>query len=185
MYSFKLIFVRHGQDEDNLIGIINGRRDTSLTEFGRENAKNAAEKLKNSKIDIILVSPLKRARQTAEIINHQVGSTVVIYPDLIERDFGNLTGKNISEVPAEDKNYPKQGGISISNVGKGEDYPSLYKRAKKVLDDWEIKYRNKNILAVAHGEIGRMIRAVYLGWSWEKGLEGPDIKNGEIIELEN
>ena len=59
----KIYLVRHGQDEDNLKGILNGRRDKPLTDKGIKQAKELSLKIKESDIefDKIYSSPLKRA----------------------------------------------------------------------------------------------------------------------------
>ena len=46
--------MRHGQDEDNAVGILNGHRDAPLTKFGRQQVKITAQKLKDNNIDIML-----------------------------------------------------------------------------------------------------------------------------------
>jgi broad specificity phosphatase PhoE len=61
----KIILVRHGQDTDNEAGILNGHRDTTLTELGRDQAKEVATKLLDDSVEVILHSPLKRTTQTA------------------------------------------------------------------------------------------------------------------------
>ena len=88
----KLLFTRHGQTEWNVLGKVQGRADISLNEKGKEQARKTAEKLQNEDFDLIICSPLKRARETAEIIN--IGRNVpVIYDETIaERDFGEFEG---------------------------------------------------------------------------------------------
>lgn len=72
----QLFFMRHGQTNYNQLGLCNGdpARDVHLTEAGKKQARQAAEQLKNHRLDLILVSELPRTRQTAAIINryHQV-----------------------------------------------------------------------------------------------------------------
>lgn len=92
----KYYLVRHGQDEDNANGILNGRRDKSLTQIGIKQAEEAAEKIKASGIlfDIVLASPLQRVFKTAEIICEALQIDPPIAEDLlIERDFGVMTGQ--------------------------------------------------------------------------------------------
>src|SRR3990167_4197057 len=100
----KIYLARHGQDEDNAKGLLNGRRDESLTELGMAQAKELAEKIKSKDIhfDIIYTSPLKRTKQTAKIIAEVLNSErPITLKELLERDFGIMAGgthtKNIEK----------------------------------------------------------------------------------------
>ena len=64
----KNFITRHGQNEWNSLGRLQGRKDIELNEVGKEQAMKIGEKIKDEKINIIITSPLKRARETAEII---------------------------------------------------------------------------------------------------------------------
>ena len=65
----KLYVTRHGETTWNVEWRVSGVTDVELTDRGREQANGLARVLKNEKIDLIIVSPLKRARHTAEIIS--------------------------------------------------------------------------------------------------------------------
>ena len=64
-----VLMTRHGQTDQNVEKRVQGKADIELNATGIEQAKITSEKLKDEKIDIIISSPLKRAKQTAEIIN--------------------------------------------------------------------------------------------------------------------
>jgi len=96
-----IYLARHGQNEDNANGILNGHRDMPLTALGVEQAKNLAIKIKTAgiKFAAIYSSPLQRVYKTAEIITKELNTVKPeIMPELIERDFGIMTGKNVSEI---------------------------------------------------------------------------------------
>jgi len=181
----EILIVRHGQDEDNAKQILNGRRDMPLTELGRQQAQTVAVKLRDNNINFIYSSPLKRAHETAEIIAAELGiSDVTINPDLIERDFGILTGKPISEIPQyATKLLPTDRVLYFLEAEGAEDFPTLYIRGGKVLKDIEDQHPEENVLIVAHGDIGKMIRAAYHGWTWEQGLLQPYVDNTGVLEL--
>ena len=63
--------VRHGQDEDNAEGLLNGHRDRALTEQGRAQAALIAKRIKTLNPDVVIASPLQRARITGETIRMQ------------------------------------------------------------------------------------------------------------------
>ena len=81
----KIFITRHGQTEWNALGRLQGRKDIELNEVGKEQALTTGEKIKDEKIDIIITSPLKRARETAEIINKQFNVEIVEDDRLMER----------------------------------------------------------------------------------------------------
>jgi len=97
----KIYLARHGQDEDNAEGILNGHRDRSLTDLGIKQAQDIANKIKDAdmKFDAIYSSPLKRTLQTANIIADTKGfKEVVPLEGLIERNFGIMTGKLVKDI---------------------------------------------------------------------------------------
>ena len=181
----KLFIVRHGQDEDNANGILNGRRNQPLTTLGREQAQTVAKKLHSYKIDIIYSSPLKRAFETAQIIAAKLKKNdILIHEHLIEREFGILSGKPISDIPLFAKKILKTDRVNYFLEAQGaEKFPDLYKRAQKILYEIKEKHINENVLVVAHGDIGKMMRAVHHKWTWEEGLKKPYFENTGILEL--
>ena len=64
----RIYLIRHGETDQNKVKCLQGRTDIELNEYGRELAYKTAEGLKEIKFDMIFTSPLKRARETAEII---------------------------------------------------------------------------------------------------------------------
>ena len=184
----EILIARHGQDEDNVRNILNGHRDMPLTKLGEEQARKAGEMLKrdNASIDVILCSPLKRAHKTAEIISQIVdGPNPKVDKLLIERDFGILTGKPISDIPKYATETLQTDVVNYFITAEGsEDFPTLYKRAQKVLEELRIKYPNNAVLLVCHGDIGKMIRAAYHGWTWKEGITTPYFDNSEVLKLE-
>lgn len=93
----KLIIVRHGQTNFNLERKLQGVTDNELNDNGKNQAEQTKEKLENETFDLILCSPLIRARQTADIINKERKVKIIYDERLIERDFGEFEGKYIKE----------------------------------------------------------------------------------------
>ena len=91
----KLLILRHGESEDDLIDAYGGWADFPLTASGIETAKQNAEKISklNEKFDIVLASPLKRAVQTAEVIAQKLGIKSEIFEYIKERNmYGIMCG---------------------------------------------------------------------------------------------
>lgn len=130
---------------------------------------------------------MKRAKKTAEIISEIIsGPGPIVEPLLIERDFGILTGKPLSDIP----NYAtKTLQTDVVNyfleVEGAEDFPTLYKRAEELLKKVMSNYQDENVLLVCHGDTGKMIRAAYHKWDWLAGLKTKYFDNSEILFLED
>lgn len=186
----KIFIIRHGQDTDNVQKILNGRHDTNLTDLGKEQARQAAQKLKQTlcdeKVSAVYVSPLKRCQQTAGIIVTELGLPAIqTHPDLIERDFGFFTGQKVADIRKLSNDYIITDQVDYFLTGEGvEEFPDAYQRALKVLDFIKTKHPGENIVLVTHGDFGKMLRAAYYGWTWEQGLKTPYFANTEIIILE-
>ena len=144
----EILITRHGQTNWNVQKKVMGRCDEPLNETGLKQAEETREKLLNEKIDLIICSPLKRARQTAEIINTK--NIPIIYDDrLIERDFGEFEGLETKDFDFHGYwNYYKN-----DIYEKAENIQVFFKRVYDFLDDIIKKYPDKNILIVAHGGI--------------------------------
>jgi broad specificity phosphatase PhoE len=92
-----IIAARHGVTELNRQGLINGRIDEPLIEEGREQARRLRDAL-DSNIKRIRSSPLKRARETADIISQRFQLPVLLADALMEVDWGELTGLSYGEM---------------------------------------------------------------------------------------
>jgi len=184
----KIYLARHGQDEDNVKGILNGRRDKPLTPKGTEQVKEVAEKIKDSGLnfDKIYSSPLKRTYKTAKIISEALGmGKPSVLQDLIERDFGIMTGKHISQIEEMCKPYIlKTETITYFLKPKGaETFPQLVERGKKLLSKIRKLHPKGNILLVTHGDIGKTIYAAYYNLKWKDVLTMFHFGNSDLLLL--
>ena len=117
-----LVLLRHGQTSLNAEGRLAGRLDVPLTELGETQARAAAAAVRRLGEPIRIVSsPLRRARQTAEMI----GGPVEIDERWIELDYGEYDGVKSSDVPEAvwsawraDPDYAPPGGESLNSVGE-------------------------------------------------------------------
>lgn len=184
----RIYLARHGQDTDNAAGILNGRRDQSLSEKGIEQANEVAEKIKETGIHFghVYSSPLHRAYKTAEIITDTLEiNKPEILEDLIERDFGIMTGKlqsTIKEVCSPDIIQTDTICYFLNPEG-AETFPQLIERANKVLGEIKTKHADGNILLVTHGDFGKMIYTAYYNLDWVNVLKMFHFGNSELLEL--
>ena len=93
LFAGPFYFVRHGETESNVLGIVAGSTDVPLTARGRTQALAAAATLKAAGVTAVYSSSLLRARDTAHCIADALGLPVVIIPELAERNWGELEGK--------------------------------------------------------------------------------------------
>ncbi|MDR3549263.1 MAG: histidine phosphatase family protein [Candidatus Pacebacteria bacterium] len=184
----KIYLARHGQDQDNAHGILNGRRDEPLSPIGIEQARELAEKIKAAglEFDRVYSSPLQRAYKTAEIITDALGiKKPEILPDLIERDFGIMTGKphtDIKELYSPELLRTDTITYFLNPQG-AETFPQLIERARKLLAALEAKHKDGNILLVTHGDFGKMMYAAYYELDWMRVLKMFHFGNSELLEL--
>src|SRR5690606_40156857 len=87
-----ICLIRHGETDWNAQRRIQGRTDIPLNEKGIQQARECRDFLKNSEWDVIITSPLKRAKQTAEIINEALNIDLIEMDDFIEKSFGDVEG---------------------------------------------------------------------------------------------
>ena len=171
----KLYFIRHGESVGNLKRVFTGRWDVPLTELGQEQAKQAAAQAEKLNIDCIVSSPLLRARQTAEIIADEIGYPLdkIVFSDLLmERDYGDW----------QQQPYSVADGKDFEDVPNVEPEQQLLKRGEQAAKFLRT-IRADNVLVVAHGTIGRVLRDQVLRRSSQ--VEVPidqEIPNAEIIE---
>ncbi len=89
----RFCFLRHGESESNVKGVVAGWQDVALTARGRAQAAEAAERLAGLGLTAVFASRLARARDTAEIVAARLGLGVTVVPDLAERNWGALEGR--------------------------------------------------------------------------------------------
>lgn len=190
IYEMRKIYIaRHGQDEDNANGILNGRRNTPLTSIGIEQANASGDKIKQLNLDIdkIYSSPLERAFRTAKIIADKLNLSGPEKLDLlIERDFGIMTSepiKSIEEKCAPDiiKSNPIVYFLSPSGA---ETFEQLVSRAKNLLAWLDTNSNDKNVLLVTHGDIGKMIYTAFYDLNYKDVLLDFHFGNSEILLLD-
>lgn len=155
----KIYIMRHGETAWNAANRILGSTDMPLNEKGREQARQAAEELKDIRFDVIYTSCLSRSMETGLAVGAlQDGCPVIHMPCLNEHDFGDFEGQDrCSEVYQNEKRkcfkrYP--GGESFLDVA-ARVYPFI----KGILNDPQMQ--DKTILITSHGGICRVITSFF------------------------
>lgn len=188
MQKLRIYLVRHGQNNDNARGILNGHRDEPLTPLGESQAVTTAEHIRKLGLvfDAVYSSPLIRAHRTAEVITDALKlDKPQVLNDLIERDFGTMTGKNISQIAElcpSDIIQTDTMTYFLSPPG-AETFPQLMKRAERLIGWLNRHHESGSVLLVTHGDIGKMIYASYYHLAWEKILRTFHFGNADILLL--
>lgn len=183
-----IYLARHGQNQDNADGILNGHRDEPLTELGFAQARTLAHGIQTAGItfDQIASSPLRRALDTARTVSDVCKLPEPIVLDiLIERDFGIMTGKpaaRIKELCAPDIIETDTITYFLSPEG-AETFPQLLARATIALSQLQKLSNGLPLLAVCHGDFGKMLYAAHYELPWEEVLTGFHFGNAELLHL--
>jgi uncharacterized phosphatase len=142
--------LRHGQTDWNIDFRLQGITDTYLNEVGIAQANTVGKLLKASDWDVLLASPLIRAKDTAAIVAEHTGMPAAqIEPLLLERSFGEAEGMTHDEWKAA---YPNH-----QHVPGGETLDELSDRAWLLLDTLVERYAGQRVLTVSHGALIRKL----------------------------
>lgn len=175
-----IYMIRHGQTDWNVARKVQGKADIELNKIGREQAREVSKKLKNKKIDIIISSPLKRAKETAQIIAEEIKCPVIYEEGVIERDMGEYEGIGVEEFASISFwNYKKN-----VKYERAENIRVFFDRIYKFLDKIKEKYNGKNILIVAHGGVSVPVNCYFNGIPENDDLRYLGIHNCEVVEYE-
>jgi len=148
IYHFTLL--RHGESIGNAQSRWQGQSDYPLTDRGRAQARVLAERWQAEKVrfDLVIASPLVRARETAEIISQALNVQLEIDPIWMERDIGEMEGLTAEEV----RQRPQPPFVTpyIPIGGDGEGDWELYLRAGRALHAL-LRRPVGSYLVVSHG----------------------------------
>ncbi|MFD1674069.1 histidine phosphatase family protein [Alicyclobacillus fodiniaquatilis] len=152
----KICLVRHGETDWNATGRLQGREDIPLNDRGRAQARQSGEFLRRFSWDMLITSPMRRAKETAEIIRIALNQQVplVEMDAFVERDYGEGAGLTSEERNRQypDRVYPGQ-----------ESWEDLRKRAMDGIERIQKAYLAENVLLVAHGGVINAILATLSG----------------------
>lgn len=161
--------MRHGQTAWNLQGLVQGHTDIPLNDTGRQQAHEAAAQFAEigDEWDLIVSSPLQRARQTAQIVAEVLNiSYEGDRASLIEQNYGDAEGSLVSELPVR---WP---GRSFTN---GEPDTELGARGLRALDALVAEFPDSRVLAVGHGAFIRRIIATIAEEDYDRVPRIPNV----------
>ncbi len=171
----RAVLLRHGETLWSATGRHTGRTDVALTERGEAQAEELRERLAGRTFDLVLCSPLARARFTAELAGL---SEPVLEPDLVEWDYGECEGRTTEEIRQEIPGWtvwdgPLPGGETIEQVAE---------RADRVIARVRSLSTGATVALVAHGHILRVLAARWIGAGPQTG-RSLALGTGTVSEL--
>ena len=146
------LLLRHGATPLSAERRFAGRGDIPLTDDGRRQAAAAAARLRErGGIDVIVTSPLRRARRTAEAVAEASGAPLVVDDDLVEADFGTWEGLSFAEASAKSPEEMTAwlGSADAAPPG-GESFADVARRVLRALDRLLEAYPERTVVLVSH-----------------------------------
>lgn len=174
----KLYYVRHGESVLNVDSLVCGRTDAPLSPRGVEQARTLANRVKEQglRADMVITSPLERARVTGGYIAEALGLPITVDARLIENDYGEFENK--SKFAPE---FIKSKGDFADAHGGTESQLRVGQRVFNLLD--ELAKDDRVYILAAHNGIARMVNAYFNNLSNEE-FSSYTIDNCTLVEFE-
>jgi alpha-ribazole phosphatase len=168
----ELLLLRHAETAGNLLKRYIGRTDEPLCDQGRARAKAFVRETKLPLVERVHVSPLLRARQTAELLFPQTELAVV--EDLREMDFGVFEGRSAEDMAAdaEYRAWVDQHCEPSCPQGESrEEFDARTQNALHSLIELVLQTKEHYLVVVAHGGslasvMGRWARPLRPYYQW-------------------
>lgn len=146
------LLLRHGETEH--VGRFAGRdgADVPLTDRGRVQAASAATVLaRRGGPTVVVSSPLRRARETAEVVATALGVPVIVEPGFTEASFGAWEGRTVAEVR---ERWPREWAAWRSSSAAappgGESLDSVLVRVRDANHQVLASYAGQTVVVVTH-----------------------------------
>ena len=148
-----ILLVRHGNTPTTGKVLPGRAKGLSLSDTGRNQAKTAAERIAAlARIDAIYCSPLERARETAKPIAAQRGLKAKIDRGLLECEFGDWTGAQLSKLSKLPEWSTVQRAPSTFRFPNGESFTEMQVRMVSTLDRLRSAHPGGTIVCVSHAD---------------------------------
>lgn len=146
--------IRHADTEWSVAGRHTSRTDLPLLPHGEARAVALAPILARETFELVLTSPLQRARRTAELAGF--GARAVVAPELREWDYGAYEGLTTDEIHQRAPSWD----LWSAPCPDGESIDEVAERCRSVVA--RVESVPGNVLLFAHGHVFRMLAAMWL-----------------------
>lgn len=180
-----LYVVRHGKtewkDKKITIGCMDGwnHKAFKLSEEGIKESEFLRDKFTNIDIDLIITSPLTRARETAYIINENKEVEIIKENKLVERNMGNY---ELRRYPSFEENNRIWDLTINSDENFIEPMQDFKDRVFKCMDKIVEEYQDKDVLIVTHGGVTALIDCYFTNELYDGPITNKFLRNGEVKE---
>ena len=180
----KFILLRHAETLSNKANRADSQIDSELTKKGLEDARSLVPKLKKFKIDLIVVSPLRRNVQTLQPFLDTLNDPKIVVNELIlERNLGDFTGTPMGTFQkyCDDHHYDK----IFHRPKNGESIADTYERSKKFLATLKAQFPNHNkVLICGHKNFLMCLEILVRGLEIGDFANHTPLKNAEFRVIE-
>lgn len=156
--STRLLLVRHGQSDWNVEERFQGQQDRPLTDVGRQQAAQVADRLRTEPVAVIYSSPLQRSLHTAFAIAPHHNLPVTTDARLLERSWGPFEGLTRAQALAENPD------LSLFLDSPSDHWPGapppglesraqLAERARRIHDHIVRDHHHQTVVVVSHGAL--------------------------------
>jgi probable phosphoglycerate mutase len=160
----RLIFIRHGESQHTVQGLMGGWVETPLTALGERQVKAVADHLAELKlpgVTELYTSDLKRAAQTSRIIGETLSLRPVEMCELREINTGDAAGLSKSEVAKINGPTPELPDLDWRPNENAETYREMAERVASALQLIENSHTDTAIV-VGHGLSGQELLRAWL-----------------------
>ncbi len=189
-----LFFIRHGETASNIARIRQGIKiDDYLNTEGVLQIQHIVPIVKELKLDMLVTSYLRRAEESAALLNEQLEKPIPIIHDyrLRERDFGSLTGKPQEEwdkLLPNNRELEQMQSYDYRPFG-GESVDQVRQRTFSAILDLSTNNPDKNIGVMTHNGVIRLMLfhfpdmpRIYRGLNTQKDIANTDIYEWDVSE---
>ena len=179
------LLVRHGEVAAEARGRCYGKLEVGLSEIGRRQIEQLGSILAPAAVATIHSSPLRRARESAELLGNSWGCPVEIEARFSELDFGELEGKTYEEIrevfPELYQNWMTDPTSTV--FPGGESFADMRERVITAAEELRARHRGGTNMILGHGGVCRVLLAEALGMPRRHLFRlGLDYSNVNVID---
>jgi len=157
------LLMRHGETPWNRQGRVMGRNPVEIDEHGRAQVAAAVDLVRALKPDLIVTSPLVRARQSAEIVAEAIGLPILEEPLIAEVKYGRWEGMSYHELVTDADYLSYREEPILSPTPGGETIPEVQARGVEAISRTLQRNDGGRVLFVSHGDIIRTVLCHFIG----------------------
>lgn len=168
-----VFLARHGQSESNNQGLVTGQLDVGLSDKGVQQSAALAQCLRDTPLDAVYASALRRTIATAQPAADAKNLPIVSLPALNEIHMGVLQGRHRDERDPEAQALWAQWQADLwgYRVPGGEGMGEFAQRIERALQALLQRHRGQSVLIVGHRATNRVLLGALLGWPRERWSE--------------